>query len=189
MSNSHNLILIVFSIYSFCKKRLLIYFCLAVLDLTAARASSGCGEWELPSSRARVLLIAEASLVRSSASGAAVPGLQSTGSTAVAPGLSCSATPGILLDQGSNPHLLHRQGDSLPLSHHRNPTLHSCQQFFFHLNISLKLLHIVSSKPGCFWEWEGMLSMIVLWSQAYPRHPEGMLFIIYCTFPESRFVN
>ena len=37
--------------------------------------------------------------------------------SAVACGLSCSATRRIVPDQGSNPRLLHLQADSLPLSH------------------------------------------------------------------------
>ena len=45
------------------------------------------------------------------------PGLQSTASITGAHGLSCSKACGILLDQGSNPCLLHSQADSLPLSH------------------------------------------------------------------------
>ena len=54
----------------------------------------------------RKLLIAVASLVQStgfrySGSVVVVPGLQSTGSTAVARGLSCSAARGIFPDQGS----------------------------------------------------------------------------------------
>ena len=134
MSNSHNLILIIFTIYSFSKKRLFIYLCLAVLGLSCCTGflslqrsssqgacASDCGGF----------LGEELSLRSTWATGAAVLGLQSRGSTAVAPGLSCSATPGILLNQGSNPHLLHRQGDSLPLGHQGNSTLHSCQQFFF----------------------------------------------------------
>ena len=43
------------------------------------------------------------------------PRLQSTGSTLVAHGLSCSLARGIFPDQGSNPYLLHWQADSLPL--------------------------------------------------------------------------
>ena len=37
-------------------------------------------------------------------------------------GLSCSAACGIFPHQGSNPHLLHWQADSLPLSHQGSPT-------------------------------------------------------------------
>ena len=51
--------------------------------------------------------------------------LQSTGSVAVAHGLSCSVASGLFLDQGSNPCLLHCQADSLPLSHQGNPHMHS----------------------------------------------------------------
>ena len=45
----------------------------------------------------------------------------STGSTAVAPELSCSAACGIFLDQELNLCLLHWQGDSLPPSHQESP--------------------------------------------------------------------
>ena len=51
------------------------------------------------------------------------PGLQSTGSTLVVHGLSCSVECGILRGQGSNPSLLHWQADSLPLSHQGSLTL------------------------------------------------------------------
>ena len=51
----------------------------------------------------------------------AAPGLQSTGSTAVAHGLICSAARGIFSDQGLNPCLLHWQADSLPQSHRGSP--------------------------------------------------------------------
>ena len=54
-------------------------------------------------------------------SGIAAPTLWSTDSVAVAHGLSCSAAFGILLDQGSNPCLLHWQADSLPLDYHVIP--------------------------------------------------------------------
>ena len=42
-------------------------------------------------------------------------------SVVVAHGLSCSTSGGIVLDQGSNPCLLHGQVDSLPLSHKGSP--------------------------------------------------------------------
>lgn len=45
------------------------------------------------------------------------PRFQSTGSGAVARGLSCSAARAIFLDQGLHTRLLHRQPDSLPLGH------------------------------------------------------------------------
>ena len=54
-------------------------------------------------------------------SAVAALGLWSTGSAAVARGLSCSATRGVLLDQESNPRLLRWQAYSLPLSHQGNP--------------------------------------------------------------------
>ena len=44
-------------------------------------------------------------------------GFSSSGSS----GLRCSTACGILLDQGSNPGLLHWQADSLPLSHQGKP--------------------------------------------------------------------
>ena len=50
-------------------------------------------------------------------SGVVVPGLQSTGSVLVAHRLSCSATCGIFLDQGSNLCLLLWQADPYSLSH------------------------------------------------------------------------
>ena len=53
-------------------------------------------------------------------------GLWSTGSAAVARGLSCSAARGVLLDQESNPRLLRWQAYSVLLSHQGNP-----ETFFF----------------------------------------------------------
>ena len=58
----------------------------------------------------------------------AAPGLQSTGSVAVAHRLSCFKACGIFLDQGSNPCFLHWQVDSLPVSHQGRP-----QDTFIHL--------------------------------------------------------
>ena len=54
---------------------------------------------------------------------AVVPGLQSTSSTVVAHGLSCSETCGVFPDQGSNLCLLHWQAETLPLSHHGSPAI------------------------------------------------------------------
>ena len=56
------------------------------------------------------------------------PGLWSTGSIVVAHRFSCSAAYGICPNQGSNPCLLHWQGDSLPLSQQGNPPSfkHAC---------------------------------------------------------------
>ena len=51
------------------------------------------------------------------ASEVAVNGLKSTGSIVVAHWFSCSVAYGIFPDQGSNPCLLRRHTDSLPLSH------------------------------------------------------------------------
>ena len=56
------------------------------------------------------------------ASVVAAPGPQSTGSVAVAHGLSCSTAYGILSDQGSNPGLLHWQANCLPLCHQGSPS-------------------------------------------------------------------
>ena len=44
-------------------------------------------------------------------------GSKSTGSVAVAHGLSCSTAGGVFLDQGWNPCLQHWQADSQPLDH------------------------------------------------------------------------
>ena len=51
----------------------------------------------------------------------AAPGRQSTGSVVVEHRLSCSTAWGIVLDQGSNLHLLHWQVDSLLLSDQESP--------------------------------------------------------------------
>ena len=53
-------------------------------------------------------------------------GLESTGSIVVAHGLSGSTACGIFL----NPHLLHWQVDSLPLSHQASPTLVLAEQYY-----------------------------------------------------------
>ena len=88
---------------------LLIYLLLAVLDLCSAGVflklwCAGSGF-----SGGGALALGQA------------PRLQSTGSVAVAHGLSCSVPCGIFLDQGSNPRLLLWQADSLPLSHQGSP--------------------------------------------------------------------
>ena len=57
---------------------------------------------------------------QAAASLAKVPGLWSTARN----GLSCSVTCEIFRDQGLNLCLLHRQVDSLPLSHQGSPLLH-----------------------------------------------------------------
>ena len=56
-------------------------------------------------------------------SAVAARGLQSTGSVAVAHGLSCSAACGIFPDQGSNPCPLHWQADCQPLRHQGSPRI------------------------------------------------------------------
>ena len=57
------------------------------------------------------------------ASAGAALRLQSSGSVALERRLSCYAACGILLDQGSNPCLLHGRVDSLPLNNQRSPFL------------------------------------------------------------------
>ena len=49
--------------------------------------------------------------------------LQCTGSMVVAHRLSCSLASGIVLDQGSNSCLLHRQADALPPSRQGRPNV------------------------------------------------------------------
>ena len=51
----------------------------------------------------------------------AASGLQSTDPIVVAHGLSCFVVCGMFPDRGLNPCLLHRQADSLPLSHPGHP--------------------------------------------------------------------
>ena len=55
------------------------------------------------------------------ASVAEAPGLQSAGSVVVAQELSYFKARGIFPDLGLNPGLLHRQADSLPLTHQGSP--------------------------------------------------------------------
>ena len=50
--------------------------------------------------------------------------LQSTGSVAMEPRVSCSTACGIFLNQDLNLCLLHGQADSLPRSHQGSPNLH-----------------------------------------------------------------
>ena len=88
---------------------------------------SSCVEWGYSVAAALGVLTAVASLVAepglqgTRASLGAAPRLQSTGSVVVVHGLCCSVTYGIFPSQGSNPHLLHWQTDSLPLSHPGRP--------------------------------------------------------------------
>ena len=67
------------------------------------------------------LMGTQASVIAFCDSIVAAPGLQSTGSVAVAHGLSCSAACGIFPDRGLNPCFLNLHMDCLPLSHQGNP--------------------------------------------------------------------
>ena len=66
-------------------------------------------------------LVAEHGLYLGAQASVVVSGLWSTGSVAVAPGLSCSTACGIFLVQGSNLCLLYWQANSLLLSHQGSP--------------------------------------------------------------------
>ena len=61
----------------------------------------------------------------------------------------------ILLIQGLNPHLLHRQADSLPMSHHGNP--HLCytfpQNIYFNLSKALGCKEIQPVHPKGDQSW------------------------------------
>ena len=83
---------------------------MGVLSSCSPRASH-CGGFSCCGARA----------VGRGGSAVAALGLWSTGSAAVARGLSCSATRGVLLDKESNPRLLRWQAYSLPLSPQGNP--------------------------------------------------------------------
>ena len=125
-----------------------IYLFLAALGLCCCvRAFSSCSEWELLFVAVQGLLIAVASLVEH---GLQARGLQSAGSVVVAHGLSCSATRGIIPDQGSNPCPLHWQADSQPLCHQGSPKIffkkfHSKPFHVVHVNVILITLqsHLV----------------------------------------------
>ena len=104
--------------------------------------------------------------------------LQSTGSTVVVHGLSCSIGCGIFLDQGSNPCLLHWQADSLLLSHQES------------LNFQgLKWTYI--PRTSHIWSWYIILFYILLDSVCW-----FLKFFIYFLFfgctslhVESQFPN
>ena len=68
------------------------------------------------------------------------PRLQSTGSTVMVHGLSCSMACGFFPDQGSNKWLLHWQTDSLPLSHQGSPQL-----LFLNCLLFLSILSVFTS--------------------------------------------
>ena len=81
----------------------------------------------------------------------ACPGLQSTGSIVVVHRLSFSEACGIFLDRRLNPHLLHRQVDSLPLSHQGSP-------HFLYLWSGLAVsLHLGYYQPG----WKAVVAMTI----------------------------
>ena len=65
--------------------------------------------------------------------------------------LSHSVACGIILDQGSNPCLLHRQAGSLPLSH-REALGAIVTKWFLHL-----ILETLTSRPPCF-SWFSLLT-------------------------------
>ena len=72
-------------------------------------------------------------------SAAVAPRLWSTGSIAVAHGLSYSTACGIFLDQSLNPCLLHWQVDSLPLSPKGSPylSIHKCISIYVMYTLSI----------------------------------------------------
>ena len=88
-------------------------------------------------------------LLRSVAPLVMAPGLESTGSIAVAPSLGCSAASGFLPDQGLNPCLLHWQAESLPLSHQGSPTrtLPACGS---NLRKTLLPICLLRNQPGTY---------------------------------------
>ena len=79
-------------------------------------------------------------LVPKSCSAVAAAGLQSTGSVVVAHGICCFLASGFFPDQESNPCLLHRQADSLPLSHQGSPVVNFLFFLFFYLFIFFLLI-------------------------------------------------
>ena len=101
-----------------------------------ARAPSSCGErGGHSSSRCAGLSLSWPLLLRST-------GSRRAGSVIVAHGPSCSATCGILPDQGSNPCPPHRQADSQPLRHQGSPLIHfsvhnSCSPLSFSPRLSI----------------------------------------------------
>ena len=98
-----------FNIYLFIYLFLLCWVFISVRGLSPVAASGGHS-----SSRCAGLSLWRPLLLRST-------GSRRAGSVAVADGPSCSATYGILPDQGSNPCPLHWQADSQPLRHQGSP--------------------------------------------------------------------
>ena len=74
---------------------------------------SGCGDW---APHCRAFCFCRAQALGCVISAGAVPGLWSRRPVVVVCKFSCSVACGILPDRGSNPSLLHRQADSIPLS-------------------------------------------------------------------------
>ena len=69
--------------------------------------------------------------------------LQGTGlAVVVAHELSCPTVCGIFLDQGSSPHLLHWQMDSLPLSHQGSPVFYSFKTICI---LKIRIIHVYYS--------------------------------------------
>ena len=114
------------------KKKIFIYLCLAILVLCCCVGFSlvamsvghslvvGC---RLPSPQGTGSRVHGLQYWQHVGSVVADPGLWSTGSTVVAPGLHYSTACSISPFQGLNPHLLHWQVDSWALSHQESPHL------------------------------------------------------------------
>ena len=97
---------------------------------------SSCGEWAL-------LFSCSAQASHCCGFFAVEHGLQGTGSAAVvAHRLSCPTACGSFLDQGSNPHLLHWQMESLPLSHQGSPVFYSFKTIYI---LKIRIIHVYYS--------------------------------------------
>ena len=109
-------------------------------------------------------------------SAVAAPRVQSTGSTVVAHGLSCSVVCGVFPDQRSNPCLLHWQVDSLLLSHQGSPIPAFLKQSLHYLleDRAFCRTHLIvlsggricsnktsqSRKPASFWSVASLLLLL-----------------------------
>ena len=109
-------------------KKIILFICLKLCWVSLRNGLfSGCSKWGYSLVAVHRLLVAVASLVAKCsrtlssygrwASVVTAPRLWSTGSTAVAHGLSCPTAWGIFPNQGWNTCLLHWQADCLSLSH------------------------------------------------------------------------
>ena len=80
---------------------------------------------------------------------------------------------GIFLTQGSNPHLLHWQVDSLPLSHLRSHQSYSISQFSTRDSWSLNSMACRGEKcsPGFLWIPKALCSHITCNASDFPRLP------------------